>query len=112
MSAIRMPVPRSSSRDHAASRTRVRVSGSPYGAAVLDTVSIYHSDCAQGSLALVRTRSNVHDKGPDQGPTEMRSGEKPQHLVDIQTPNHQMWWGVGTAYRIRTGDLRLERAVS
>ena len=34
-------------------------------------------------------------------------------MVPLAQFNHNMlWFGAGTAYRIRTGDLRLERAVS
>jgi hypothetical protein len=33
------------------------------------------------------------------------------HRAYAQIDHYNLWWG-GTAYRIRTGDLRLERAVS
>ena len=48
------------------------------------------------------------DKGPDNGPKRRAAGtEQPDPSVDRAEKGE-----IGTAYRIRTGDLRLERAVS
>ena len=48
------------------------------------------------------------DKGPDKGPNRDRQAAKrPDPSVDRAESDE-----IGTAYRIRTGDLRLERAVS
>jgi hypothetical protein len=41
-----------------------------------------------------------------------RFGEKAHYVVVDAVTNNYMLWRFGTAYRIRTGDLRLERAVS
>ena len=48
------------------------------------------------------------DKGPDKGPNAARRATKRPHLSSDRADDGE----VGTAYRIRTGDLRLERAVS
>ena len=48
------------------------------------------------------------DKGSNKGyPTPAEASERPDPSVDRAENG-----GIGTAYRIRTGDLRLERAVS
>jgi hypothetical protein len=48
------------------------------------------------------------DKGPDKGPNAARRALKRPDLNSDRADEGE----VGTAYRIRTGDLRLERAVS
>ena len=56
----------------------------------------------------VRAGGAGPDKGPDKGPNRPDAGAKePDPSVD-RALNDEF----GTAYRIRTGDLRLERAVS
>jgi hypothetical protein len=48
------------------------------------------------------------DKGPDKGPdAPRRATKRPDPNSDRAVDSE-----IGTAYRIRTGDLRLERAVS
>ena len=62
---------------------------------------------ARGADA-VEAGASGPDKGPDKGPNRRAAGAKePDPSVD-RAENDEF----GTAYRIRTGDLRLERAVS
>jgi hypothetical protein len=57
--------------------------------------------------AWLETESNP-DKGSDKGSSRARRPTRKPDLNSDRARNRE----IGTAYRIRTGDLRLERAVS
>jgi len=69
-----------------------------------ETVELWVDEDPQGSSAAAASG----DKGPDKGPDAPRLPTKRPDLSSDRAEEG----GIGTAYRIRTGDLRLERAVS
>jgi hypothetical protein len=56
----------------------------------------------RGETYTIRVQIRVQTRAEPRATTSR--GRSPQ--------DDQIWWWIGTAYRIRTGDLRLERAVS
>jgi hypothetical protein len=68
------------------------------------TVELWVDEDPQGSSAAAASG----DKGPDKGPDAPRLPTKRHDLSSDRAEEGE----IGTAYRIRTGDLRLERAVS
>ena len=69
-----------------------------------ETVELWVDAHRQGSSAAAASG----DKGPDKGPDAPRLPTKRPDLSSDRAEEGE----IGTAYRIRTGDLRLERAVS
>ena len=50
-----------------------------------------HQEAAGGSTVTLTADEAIADKGSHKGSTDMRSGEKPQHLVVSYARHHHIW---------------------